>query len=136
MDISGSANKNLFFTKDHEWIEFQGTIARIGICSFKLLGFREIHDIVFYDPIGMQIKKGELIAKVKSKDFSIGAHMPVDGKLIKLNELLVSGDRNILLRYPESIGWIAMIAPSQPYERKDILAPKEYRLNRKGKYAK
>lgn len=133
MDISKPANKDLFFTRDHEWIEFQGSTARIGICGFKLLGFKEIHDIVFYNPIGMQLKKGELIAKVKYKDFSIGAHMAVDGKLIALNELLVSGDRNILLRYPESIGWVAIIYPSQPYERKDLLAPKEYRLNKKGK---
>jgi glycine cleavage system H protein len=136
MGASASANKDLFFTKDHEWIEFQGSIARMGICSLKLLGLKEIHDIVFCKPTGLLIKKGKLLLKIKYKDYLICAHMPVDGKLIRLNEELVSGDRSILLRHPESRGWIAMISPSQPYERKDLVGPKEYQLNGKGKYAK
>jgi glycine cleavage system H protein len=136
MGTLASANKDLFFTKDHEWIEFQGSIARIGVCSFKLLGFKEIHDIVFCSPTALLIKKGKLLLKIKYKDYLICTHMPVDGKLIRLNEELVSGDRGILLRHPESHGWIAMISPSQPYERKDLLGPKEYQLKGKGKDAK
>lgn len=44
--------------------------------------------------------------------------------------------KNMLLRQPENNGWIALIVPSQPYERKDLLLPKQYQMNGKNKYAK
>ena len=45
-------------------------------------------------------------------------------------------NQNMLLHYPENNGWIAMIIPAQPYERKDLLLPQQYQMNGKSKYAK
>jgi len=42
MNTDKAAKKDLYYTNDHEWIDFQGTIAYTGICLFKLLGFKEI----------------------------------------------------------------------------------------------
>lgn len=130
-----STNKDLYYTKDHEWVGFQGTIAYTGICRFKLTGFKQIQEIKFTEPSGFK-KQGEVIAIIKYNDFQISAHMPVDGKLLEVNEKLIKGNPNILLDCSETSGWIALIAPSQPYDRKDLLLPKEYQLNGKGKYAK
>ena len=130
-----STNKDLYYTRDHEWIDFRGTVAYIGICRFKLLGFREVQQIVFNEPSGFK-KRGEVIATIRYNDYQIEAHMPVDGKVIELNEVLTSGDQNMLLHYPENNGWIAMIIPAQPYERKDLLLPQQYQMNGKSKYAK
>jgi glycine cleavage system H protein len=127
MEITRSAKKDLFFTSDHEWIEFQGSVARIGICPFKLSGFKKIDQVVFFDPIGY-MKKGGLIATIKYNDYIIDAHMPVDGKVISVNDTLLSENKNILLQYPESDGWIALITPSQPYERKGLLVPSQYQM--------
>ena len=130
-----SGTKDLYFTKDHEWIDFQGSVAYVGISYFKLIGFKEIQELIFIDPTGFK-NKGESIAAIKYNDYQIEAHMPVDGKVVELNEILTSGDQNVLLHYPENSGWIAMIIPAQPYERKDLLLPKQYQLNGKSKYAK
>jgi len=135
MKMEKSTNKDLYYTKDHEWIDFQGTVAYIGVCSFKLTGFKEIHQISFKESSGFR-KKGEVIATVKYNDYQIEAHMPVDGKLVQVNDTLLSGDQNVLLQNPENRGWIALIVPSQPYERKDLLLPKQYQMNGKSKYAK
>jgi len=135
MSREKSANKDQYYTKDHEWIDFQGSLAYIGVCSFKLLGFKEIQQITFNEPSGFK-KQGDVIATVEYNDYKIEAHMPVDGKLVQVNDLLLSGDQNILRQDPENIGWIALIAPSQPYERKDLLPPVQYRMNSKSKYAK
>jgi len=135
MKTEQSANKDLYYTKDHEWIDFQGSVAYVGICSFKLLGFKAIQQITFNEPSGFK-KRGDVIAMVKYNDYQIEAHMPVDGKVVQVNEALLSGDQNVLLQHPENSGWIAMIIPSQPYERKDLLLPKQYRMNGKSKYAK
>jgi len=135
MNTEKSNKKNLYYTKDHEWIDFRGTVAYIGVCSFKLIGFREIQQITFNESSGLR-KQDEVIATIKYNDYKIEAHMPVDGKVIHVNEKLLSGDHNILLQHPENSGWIALIVPAQPYERKDLLLPKQYQMNGKSKYAK
>ncbi|MES1219710.1 MAG: hypothetical protein ABUT20_29690, partial [Bacteroidota bacterium] len=81
-------------------------------------------------------KQGEVVATVKYKDYVIEAHMPVDGKVLQVNEKLISEDPDILLDNAEGSGWIALIAPSLPHERKDLLLPQQYRMNGKSKYAK
>lgn len=134
MNTQLSSKKDLYYTKDHEWVDFQGTVAYTGICSFKLIGFKEIQQVIYNEPLGYK-KRGELIATIKYNDYIIEAHMPVDGKVLEMNTNLIYGDDNLLLKYAES-AWIAKIAPSSPYERKDLLLPKQYQMNGKSKYAK
>lgn len=135
MNKNQSTNKDLYYTNDHEWVGFQGTVAYTGICRFKLTGFKQIQEISYKETAGFK-KKGEIIAVIKSNDYEITAHMPVDGKVLQVNEKLVSGNPNFLLDCSESSGWIALIAPTLPHERKDLLLPKQYQLNGKNKYAK
>ncbi len=118
--------RDLYFTTDHEWIDFMGPVAYTGISAFKLSGFKAVEEIQFHELSGF-IRKGDIIATIHYKDYQIAAHMPVDGKILQLNEVLLSGDRNILLSEPENNGWIALLAPVQPYERKELLLPIEYR---------
>lgn len=129
------AKRDLYYSKDHEWIDFQGSVAYVGICKFKLTGFKQIHEIRFNEPSGFK-KQGEIIAAIKYNDYLVEVHMPVDGKLMQVNEELVSGNPGILLDFAESSAWIALIVPLQPHERRDLLLPKEYQLNGKNKYAK
>jgi glycine cleavage system H protein len=135
MNTQQSSKKDQYYTKDHEWIDFQGTVAYIGICKFKLTGFKQIQEIRFNEPSGFK-KQGEVIASVKYNDYLIEAHMPVDGKVLQVNEKLITGNPNILLDCAESSAWIALIVPSLPHERKDLLLPKQYQMNGKSKYAK
>jgi len=135
MNMEKNGSKDLYYTKDHEWIDFKGAIAYTGICAFKLTGFKTVQRIVFQEASGFK-KRGEIIAFIHYNDYCIEATMPVDGKIIMINEELLSGNRHLLAQVPESHGWIAKIAPSQPYERKDLLLPKEYQMNGKSKYAK
>lgn len=135
MNKKQQAKKDIYYTRDHEWIDFQGSVAYIGVCHFKLLGFKDVQQIRFTKTSGFK-KKGEVIATIKYKDYQIEAHMPVDGKVIQINEALKVGNSSLLLQGAESSGWIAQIVPAQPYDRRDLLLPKEYQMNGKSKYAK
>lgn len=135
MEIEKSATKDLYYTKEHEWIDFQGSVAYIGISRFKLIGFKEIQQVIFNDPTGFK-HKGDLIASIKYNDYQVEVTMPVDGKLIKVNTDLIYGDQDLLLNHAESTGWVALIAPSQLFERKDLLLPEQYQMKGKSKYAK
>lgn len=127
-------SKDLYFTRDHEWIEFRGTVAYAGICEFKLKGINDVHKIKFTETSGFK-EQGEVIATIYYDDYEIPFQMPVHGRVININELLLSNN-NLLLEQPESNGWIAFIIPTQPYERKNLLLPQQYRMNDKSKYAK
>jgi len=135
MNTDKTAKKDLYYTNDHEWIDFQGTIAYTGICLFKLLGFKEIHQVKFLETSGFK-KQGEVIAIITYNDYQVAAHMPVDGKILEVNESFISGNSNLLLQNAENAGWIALIVPSKPYKRRELLLPKQYQLNSKSKYAK
>ena len=53
MNMEKRLEKDRYFTNDHEWIDFQGNVAYTGICGFKLIGIKEIHQIVFNEPLGL-----------------------------------------------------------------------------------
>lgn len=135
MNLEKSTKKDLYYTQDHDWIDFRATVAYVGVSSFKLIGFKEIHQVIFNEPSGLK-KKGDLIATIKYNDYLIQAHMPVDGKVLELNTNLIYGEDNLLLKHAESLGWIALIVPLQPDERKELLLPKQYLMSSKSKYAR
>ncbi len=130
-----SSKKDLYYTYDHEWVDFQGAVAYTGVCVFKLTGFKEIENIIFKTDGGF-LKKGETIAVIQYKDYTVEAHMPVNGKILQLNELLLGEEKNILAREPEQEGWIALIVPSLPYDRTGLVISKHYQRNDKDKFAK
>jgi glycine cleavage system H protein len=130
MNVERTKKKDLYYTGDHEWIDYQGSVAYMGICLFKLIGFKQVQEIRFNDPSGFK-KKGEVIASLKYNDYNISVHMPVDGKILQVNEKLQNGNPNFLLDCAESSGWIALIAPTLPHERYDLIHPKKYKFKAK-----
>ena len=135
MNMQPAVRRDQYFTKDHEWVDFQGAVAYIGICKFKLTGFKQIQELKFIDASGFK-KQGEVIATVRYNDYLVEVHMPVDGKVVQVNDKLVKGNPNILLDCAESSGWVAYIVPALPHERKDLLMPKQYQMNCKSKWKK
>ncbi len=135
MQMKNVSPGDFYFTQDHEWIVFSGTIAHIGVCGFKLTGFKEIKKIRFHKATGLK-KKGDLLATISCKEYQVDVHMPVDGKIMQLNHSFTEEQYALLLQNPEGAGWLARIAPTQPYDRADLLLAKEYQLNGKSKYAK
>ncbi len=135
MNNAKSARKDIYYTSDHEWIDFQGAVAYIGVAPFKLTGFKKIQQITFDNPSGFK-KSGDLIAVIRYNDFEINVCMPVDGKLVEVNTNLIYGNPDLLLTGTGDAAWVALIAPSQPYERKGLILSKHYQMNTKSKYAK
>lgn len=135
MKQENSAKKDLYYTYDHEWVDFQGSVAYTGVCNFKLTGFKEIEKITFKGNDGF-LKQGDTIALIKYKDYIVEVHMPVNGKILQVNELLLGDNKNILVQEPENGGWVALIVPSLPYDRTGLIISKHYQMNMKDKYAK
>jgi glycine cleavage system H protein len=117
---------DLYYTNDHEWINYQGSVAYVGVCPFKLKGLARIERLTFEEENWFK-KQGEVIATLYYDDRIIPVCMPVDGKIINLNDKLMMGHNEVLLQSPDNEGWIALISPAQPYERKGLLQCEQYK---------
>lgn len=120
-----ATKKDLYYTQQHEWINYQGSVAYVGVCAFKLKGIKSIEKLEFNEDDWFK-KKGEVLATVHFEDYEIPVCMPVDGKIINLNNKLLLGENDVLLTSPDSEGWIALISPALPYERKGLLQGEQY----------
>jgi len=119
MSKSKTVRRALYYTLDHEWIDFQGAVAYYKIVFAETPGFK---------------KQGDTMATIQNASYQIPVHMPVDGKIIGINEALLSENQNLLAEEPENNGWVALIVPSQPYERKGLIQPEQYKLLMKRKF--
>ncbi len=126
MQIEKIPERDLYYTNDHDWIDFQGKVAYVGVCRFKLTGFREVQQLIVQEPLGFKTK-GQIIATIRYNDYIVDARMPVDGKVVQLNDLLLTGDYSILAQQPEHNGWIALIIPAEPKDRDELLSPEQYK---------
>lgn len=130
MDNSHGPVNALYYTCDHEWVNFHGSLAYVGVCAFKLTGIKRIQRVVFESSKGPQ-KKGDLLATFFSEEYKIPVHMPVDGEVLGYNEDLLGDRRDIVLQQPEKNGWVAFIFPSARHERNGLLLPEQYAKNNK-----
>lgn len=82
------------FTKEHEWIEANGTEATIGITDHaqSLLG-----DIVFVDlpKVGTALKQKESFGSVESVKAVSDVYAPASGEVTAINEALTDAPETI-----------------------------------------
>jgi glycine cleavage system H protein len=126
MSKSKTVMRDLYFTIDHEWIDFQGTVAYIGVSNFKLSGLKHIKKIAFSKSPGIK-KKGDVLAIIHCKNCKVPVYMPADGRILSLNDNQPLSDLNIIQMQPENDGWLAFIGLTQPYERKGLMQLEQYK---------
>jgi glycine cleavage system H protein len=132
MNNSKPVMRDLYYTRDHGWIDFQGSVAYIGICNSRLSEIKKVNKIVFSKKTGI-LNQGEVLAIIHGRNCRIPVHMPVDGKILNLNDGHPLIDQNILQMQPENDEWLAFIGLTKPYERKGLMQFEQYRLFTKKK---
>lgn len=76
--------KNLFYTKDHEWVRIEGKTAYIGITDYAQ---HSLGDITFIElpKIGEQLKQSGYCATVESVKAASEVYAPLSGKVLSVN---------------------------------------------------
>lgn len=94
---------DIFFTKDHEWIRFDGDIAVIGITDYAQ---EQLGDIVFVElpELGKQLVKGSEAAIVESVKAASEVYAPLKGEVCEINDKL-SDDPALVNSASMSDGW-------------------------------
>lgn len=116
---------DLRYTKDHEWVRVEDSLARIGITDHAQT---ELTEIVFVElpPVGKEVKAGEVLGNVESVKTVSEVFSPVSGVVKEANGKLVDSPE-LLNKDPYGQGWIALIEMSDPGELANLMSAEAYR---------
>lgn len=117
------AMKGLLYTKSHEWIKVEGNKAYVGVADYAQA---QLGDIVYVElpSIDDEIEKEEAYAAVESVKAAADIFMPVDGKVLEINEAL-EDEPNLLNEDPYE-NWMIMIEISDSSQLDDLMNSEEY----------
>lgn len=117
--------ENLKYTKDHEWIKLDGTLATVGITEFAQ---SELGDIVYVEieTEGETLAKEEIFGTVEAVKTVSDLFMPVSGKVVEFNEALEAAPDKVNTD-PYGDGWMIKIELSNAAEASELLDAAAYK---------
>lgn len=115
--------ENLLYSKDHEWVKIDGDKAYIGITDYAQ---HSLGDIVFVElpEVGLEISAGETFGVVESVKAASDLLMPVNGKVLQINEELI--DSPELVNEDAYVNWMIAVELTNKEDLKELLNNKSY----------
>ncbi len=112
------------YTKEHEWVQIEGTRARVGITDHAQA---ELGDVVFVElpSLGTVVKKGGHLGTVESVKAVSDVFAPLSGKVVAVNSDLESSPETVN-QSPHADGWLVALEISNPSEANDLLDAAAY----------
>lgn len=119
-----SEEKEIRFSKEHEWLVLKEGIATTGISDFAQ---KQLGDIVSVElpKVGSAFKQRQPLAIVDSVKASSDIYSIVTGEVIEVNQKLVEHPE-LINQSPQDLGWIVKIKPSNLEEVNLLMSKDEY----------
>lgn len=116
--------QNLYYSKDHAWIDMNNNIATIGITWFAQ---NELGEIVFIDlpHTGTSFNQDEVYGSVEAIKTVSDLFMPLSGKIIEINTDAIK-ESSLVNSDPFKKGWLIKIELQNSAEIKNLLNAKQY----------
>jgi len=116
--------KDLWYTKDHEWVRLEDGKARVGITDHAQ---KSLGDIVYVElpTVGKTVKKGERTATVESVKAVGEVFAPLSGKVVAVNET-VTKSPDLINKDPYGQGWLFVLEIADNKEIETLLTPEAY----------
>lgn len=114
-----------YYSKDHEWIDVDGTTATVGITDYAQ---GQLGDVVFVElpAVGATVAAGKEAAVVESVKAASEVFAPVSGAVVEANGAL-EGTPDLVNTSPEGEGWFFKVALSNPAELEGLLDEAGYK---------
>jgi glycine cleavage system H protein len=118
---------NLKYTKDHEWLKVEGEKAIIGITDFAQ---SELGDIVFIEieTLDEELSQQDVFGTVEAVKTVSDLFMPVSGKIIEINEKIISNPE-VVNKDPYGEGWLIKVKISNPSDISSLLDSAAYKAH-------
>jgi glycine cleavage system H protein len=107
------------YTKDHEWIQVDGSIGTIGITDYAQ---QELGDVVFVEmpKPGAPVKAGGSFGTVESVKAVSEIFSPVSGEILETNGLLSDAPEKINAD-PHVTAWLIKVKLDDPKEAANLM---------------
>ena len=115
----------LKYSKEHEWIRVEDTLAVLGITDYAQQELGDIVNVELPDE-GDPVTKGEAFGAVESVKASSEVFSPISGKVVELNEPLFDTPE-LLNEDPYDEGWMIKVELSNPSELDDLMDAEAYK---------
>lgn len=117
--------ENLKYTKDHEWVKIDGTVATVGITEFAQ---GELGDIVYVEieTEGENLAKEEIFGTVEAVKTVSDLFMPLSGKVLEFNKELEAAPDKVNSD-PYGAGWMIKVELSNAAEANELLSAADYK---------
>ena len=114
-----------YYTRDHEWIDVDGTTATVGITDYAQ---GQLGDVVFVElpAPGQQVAAGKEAAVVESVKAASEVYAPVSGTVTEANAAL-EGTPDLVNSAPEGEGWFFRLKLSDPAQLEGLLDAAAYK---------
>ena len=116
--------KELLYSKEHEWVKFEGDVATIGITDYAQ---DSLGDIVYVElpRMGAEIKQFGNIGVIESVKAVSDIFTPVGGEVVEVNDGL-EADPALVNREPFGEGWLFKVKVADPAQRENLLSSDAY----------
>lgn len=114
----------LKYTKEHEWVKVEGSIATIGITDYAQ---RELGDVVFVElpKIGTKVEQMKPFGVIEAVKAVSDLFSPLSGEVIEVNNKLES-ESGLINKDPYDEGWIIKIKANNLAELDSLLSADDY----------
>lgn len=115
---------DLYFSKEHTWVRIENNIGTIGITDFAQ---SELGEIVYADVpnVGYNFKQDEVFGSVEAIKTVSDLFMPLSGKVIETNKLLLK-EPTLVNSKPFANGWMIKIEIENSQEIENLLTAEQY----------
>jgi glycine cleavage system H protein len=95
------------YTKEHEWIDIDGSIATVGITAYAA---DKLGDVVFVDlpSVGSAVAEGRVVGEIESTKSVGELFAPVNGTVREINQAVVATPE-LVNSDPFGEGWLIRV---------------------------
>lgn len=111
--------EDLKYSREHEWVLVEGSIATVGITDFAQ---EQLGDVVFVElpAVGDKVTKDEAMGVVESVKAVSDIYAPVSGTVVEVNDDLPDSPE-MINEDPYGDGWIVKIEMTDKTDLDDLL---------------
>ena len=112
------------YTKDHEWLRIEDSVATVGISDHAQ---EQLGEIVFVDlpDVGKAVSQSDDMAVVESVKAASDVYAPISGEVIEVNDTLADQPGQVN-DSPEDKGWFCKLKIGNPGELDDLMDADAY----------
>jgi glycine cleavage system H protein len=113
------------YTKDHEWVRVEGTIAVVGISDYAQT---QLGDVVYVElpGVGRKLEQGKEAAVVESVKAASEVYAPISGEVTAANTEL-GGEPAKVNADPMGAGWFFKMTIAKPKELDALMDEAQYK---------